>query len=541
MRYSIFFLSLLMLQSCAYQDKTVDIIVHNALIYTVDGQFSVVEAMAIDSGRIVQTGSEREILNKYQAEETINAEGRSIYPGFIDSHCHFLGYGLSRQEVNLRGTDSWEDCIDRMKLASSKNNNPWLEGRGWDQNDWPITEFPTHELLSKTFPNRPVILYRVDGHAAIANSKAMELAGVAVAVRVSGGVMVVDDEGLLTGLMIDNAMNKLTKYIPNPDASQLRTALIAAQEDCFEVGLTTVDDAGLDTSVVGLISRMHSEGSLKMRIYAMLEATDEGKELMKKGIISEDRLTVRSIKLYGDGALGSRGAALKKDYHDHKGHRGSLIRPPVFYKQWAALCKLYGFQMNVHCIGDRANEIILAVFRDQLKGNNDLRWRVEHAQMISGKDMDEFGKYNILPSVQPTHATSDMDWVAEIIGEERLKGAYANASLLRQNGIALLGTDFPVEEIDPLLTFYAAVFRKNKGGEPVDGWHMSEALTREEALRGMTIWGAMGNFEEDRKGSLESGKVADFVILDRDIMTVSDSNVLRANVVGTFIGGEKVY
>ncbi len=273
----------------------------------------------------------------------------------------------------------------------------------------------------------------------------------------------------------------------------------------------------------------------------MLDASDAGKEMMKKGAIARDRLTVRSIKLYGDGALGSRGAALKRDYHDHEGHKGGLKRPLVFYKQWAALCKLYGFQMNVHCIGDRANEMILAVFRDQLKGSNDLRWRIEHAQLVSRQDMDDFGQYNILPSVQPTHATSDMSWVADRVGDDRLDGAYAYATLMRQNGIALLGTDFPIEEIDPLFTFYAAVFRKNEAGEPMEGWRMSEALTREEAMRGMTIWGAIGNFEEADKGSLESGKWADFVIMDRDIMTIAERDVLKTKVISTYLGGEKVY
>ncbi len=541
MRYFLPAFFIFLIQSCAYQDNTVDTIVHNARIYVVDGSFSVVEAMAIDSGRIVQTGSEREILNKYQADEMLDAQGQAIYPGFIDSHCHFTGYGLTRQEVDLRGTHSWEDCIIRMQSQASNKTSPWLEGRGWDQNDWPIKKFPVHEMLSAAFPNRPVILYRVDGHALIANQKAMELAGVSEAVRVSGGQIVVDDEGALTGMFIDNAVVKVTSFIPEPNAEQYKSALRAAEADCFAVGLTTVDDAGLDTTVIGLIDRMHDSGELKMRIYAMLEASDAGKEYMKRGVVSKERLTVRSIKLYGDGALGSRGAALKHDYHDAEGQKGRLFSPPVYYKQWAALCKLYGFQMNVHCIGDRANEIILAVFKDQLKGNNDLRWRIEHAQLISGKDMDEFGRFNILPSVQPTHATSDMDWVHERIGNDRLKGAYAFASLMRQNGLALLGTDFPVEQIDPLLTFYAAVFRKSPAGEPAEGWRMSEALTREEALRGMTIWGAIGNFEEDQKGSLEAGKKADFVLLDRDIMTVAESEVLKSKVQATYVGGEKVY
>ncbi|NND93836.1 MAG: amidohydrolase family protein, partial [Flavobacteriales bacterium] len=238
---------------------------------------------------------------------------------------------------------------------------------------------------------------------------------------------------------------------------------------------------------------------------------------------------------------GSRGAAMKNDYHDKHGHKGALLHQPIFFKQWAALCNLYGFQMNTHCIGDKANQLILAVYRDQLAGTNDKRWRIEHAQVVTGKDIEQFGRNNILPSVQPTHATSDMPWVEERIGAERVKFAYANASLLRQNGLVLLGTDFPIEAMNPIHTFYAAVFRKDTDGNPLGGWYPEEALSREEALRGMTIWGAVGNFEEERKGSLEIGKEADFVILDRDIMSSSENEILKTKVLGTYVAGEKVY
>lgn len=534
-------LILLGLSSCLGSDGTVDLIVHNAQIYTVDAGFTMAQAMAIDSGKIVAIGPEREILNIYSAEKTVDAQTRPIYPGFIDSHCHFVGYGLTREEVDLMGTKSWDECLNRMKASADSKIGLWLEGRGWDQNDWPDQEFPTHHDLTEAFPDRPVILYRVDGHAALANKKAMELAGIQKAIRVSGGEMLVDEAGELTGLFIDNGYAMITNAIPLPNEEQTHKALLLAQRDCFALGLTTVDDAGLDTVVVRQIMDMQAAGELKMRIYAMLEATEAGKEFMRKyGCVEKDRLTIRSIKLYGDGALGSRGAALKKDYHDKHGHKGEMIRKPGFYKQWAALCKLYGYQMNVHCIGDRANAMLLAIFREQLRGHNDLRWRIEHAQVITGGDMDMFGKYNVLPSIQPTHATSDMEWAQDRLGEDRMDQAYANSSLLDQNGIALLGTDFPVEDIDPLKTFYSAVFRKHDG-QPEEGWRMDEALTRQEALQGMTIWGAIGNFEESRKGSLEVGKVADFVILDRDIMTVSETEVLKAKVMATYLGGEKVY
>lgn len=539
--YKILVLFFLVAQSCGYQQNTVDMIVHNAIIYTVDEGFTMAEAMAIDSGKVVAIGAEREIRNKYSAESLVNAEGKPVYPGFIDSHCHFVAYGLNENEVDLSGTKSWEDCVNRIKEFAKTSDSYWIEGAGWDQNDWEVKEFPNNKRLNELFPDRPVLVGRVDLHAFVANDKALALANVDAKPPVTGGYGIVDDDKNITGLLIDNEVNRVKNVIPEPNTDQLRQGILRAQKDCFEQGLTTVDEAGLDTSVVNLIERMHANGELKMRVYAMLEATNAGKEFMKNGMKLTDKLSVRSIKLYGDGALGSRGAALKKDYHDNNGHRGGLIHKPVFYKQWAALCNLYGFQMNTHCIGDRANQIVLSVYQEQLAGTNDKRWRVEHAQVLTGNDLAKFGRFNILPSVQPTHATSDMGWVEERLGEERLEGAYAYASLLEQNGLVLLGTDFPVEEISPIFTFYAGVFRKDRDGNPIGGWKMEDALSKEQALRGMTIWGAIGNFEEEKKGSLEKGKFADFVILDRDIMSISEKDILDTKVVATYLGGEKVY
>jgi predicted amidohydrolase YtcJ len=533
---------LLLSAGCNFKSENVDLIVHNAVIYTVDNEFAQVEAMAILDGKIVATGPEREILNIYKANEIIDAAGKSIFPGFIDSHCHFVAYGLSLEEVDLTGTRSWIECIDRMQEEAGDNKKDWLVGRGWDQNDWDDKEFPTYEALNVAFPDRPVVMHRVDIHALIANQAALDIAGVSGYQQVSGGKMVTYEDGSLTGVFIDNAMPRITNSIAEPTIDQLKKAINGAEEDCLAVGLTTVDEAGLDTTVVNLIRTMHQQGELAMRVYAMLEPTDPSKHFMKqRGIIQEDRLTVRSIKLYGDGSLGSRGAALKRDYHDHSGHSGSMINPPLFYKQWAALCDLYGYQMNVHCIGDKANQILLAVYKDQLGKTNDKRWRIEHAQVLTGNDIDAFGRYNILPSIQPTHATSDMPWAASRLGEERMAGAYAYASLLSQNGIALLGTDFPIEGISPIETFYAAVFRKSEAGLPQGGWHTEEALSREQAMRGMTLWGAVGNFEEKTKGSLEVGKVADFVILDRDLMKAPEGDILKTKVLKTYIAGEKVH
>jgi predicted amidohydrolase YtcJ len=529
------------LASCSFKDNEVDLIVHNATIYTVDGAFKIVEAMAIDSGKIVAMGPEREILNKYRSDEVIDAEARFIYPGFIDSHCHFVGYGMSTMEVDLNGTSSWEECLAKVKEYAGSVPSGWITGRGWDQNNWKEKDFPDNVKLSELFPDRPVVLNRVDGHALLANDKALELAMIKALDKVIGGEIISDEKGMMTGLLIDNAMVRMNAMIPEFEAEQLRMAILKAQTDCFQVGLTTVDDAGLDTVKVNLIRKMQKSGELLMRMYVMLEADEAGMEYMKRGIVMEDRLTIRSIKVYADGALGSRGAALKEDYHDHPGHKGTLLHQPVYFKQWAALCDLYGFQMNTHCIGDRANQLMLSVYNDQLSGANDKRWRIEHAQVLTGNDLDRFKTYSILPSIQPTHATSDMTWAEDRLGPERISGAYSYASLLKQNGIVLLGTDFPIEGIDPLDTFYAAVFRKDKSGSPENGWRSEEVLSREQALMGITIWGAIGNFEEDRKGSLEKGKLADFVILDRDLMKCDEKDVLKTKVMATYVGGQKVY
>ncbi len=521
--------------------KEVDLVVHNAVIYTLDGSFSTVQAMAIDGDTIVALGAEQEIRNNFSSKRRLDAGGKAIYPGFIDSHCHFVFYGLSKLELDLTGTKSWAECLEVIQSHAKSAPGEWILGRGWDQNDWAVKEFPTNKELTELFPDRPVYISRVDGHAAIANAEALKRAGLTRPQKVKGGEMV-EIDGKLTGLLIDRAMEKVDEVIADPNEKELRQAILRAQEDCFAVGLTTVDDAGLDPHVIELIEQMQDEGALKMRVYAMLNPTDEGMEYMSKNMrVSKERLTVRSVKLYGDGALGSRGAALKNHYHDDPGNKGEMLYDRKYYSSWAGKAGVHGYQINTHCIGDRANQILLDVYQEHLGGTNDKRWRIEHAQVVTGIDMAKFGRFNILPSIQPTHATSDMAWAEDRLGAERIEGAYAYRSLLEQNGQVLLGTDFPVEGIDPLETFYAAVFRKDDAGTPEGGWRTDQGLSRKEALMGMTIWGAIGNFEEKVKGSFEEGKVADFVILDRDIMRVSESSIKKAKVEQTFIAGERVY
>ena len=539
----IFFVStvFIILASCAGKIK-VDLIVHNATIYTVDTAFSSTEAMAIASGKIVATGKSSDILKDYEGKEIIDAKGKFIYPGLIDAHAHFFSYGLSLQRLKLDGTISWEDVLHRCsEFAQSLPAGNWLIGRGWDQNDWTKKEFPSNEALNKLFPDRPVMLTRVDGHAAIVNQKALDIAGIKAGEKLTGGE-VETKNGELTGILVDNAVGLVSSGIPAPGAAQLKDALISAQRNCFAVGLTTVDDCGLNYDAVLFIDSLQKTNDLKIRVYAML--SDEKKNYdfaFNKGKIKTACLHVCSFKVYADGALGSRGACLLQPYSDKANWSGFLLSSAAHFDSVAKIIYDKGFQMCTHAIGDSGNRAILNIYARYLKGKNDLRWRIEHAQVINENDFKIFGTYNIIPSVQPTHATSDMYWAADRLGPERIKGAYAYKQLLDQNGWLPLGTDFPVEDISPFKTFYAAVARKDAKGYPDSGYQMENALNRETALKGMTIWAAKANFEEKEKGSLEKGKFADFVLLDRDIMKIPTDQILQTQALMTFAGGEKVF
>jgi len=527
--------------ACNQREK-IDLLVYNATIYTVDSTFSVTDAIAVKDGKIIETGKTGDLQNKFEAIEKIDANGKFIYPGFIDAHAHFVGYGLGLQTVDLVGTESWEDILHRLDdFAKNKNKGQWLIGRGWDQNDWPVKDFPTNEKLNELYPDRPVFLRRVDGHAAIVNQKALDIAGVKAGDKLTGGEVEVKN-GKLTGILIDNAIGLVASKIPEPDAAQMKEALLDAQKNCFAVGLTTVDDCGLDYKTVLFIDSIHKKGDLKMRIYAMLSDGRENYDfIFQHGKIKTDRLNVRSFKVYADGALGSRGACLLQPYSDKPGWSGFLLSSQQHFDSVANLLSQKDFQMCTHAIGDSGNRTMLMIYAKYLKGKNNSRWRIEHAQVINENDFKLFGENNIIPSVQPTHATSDMYWAADRLGKERVKGAYAYKQLLEQNGWIPLGTDFPVEDISPFKTFYAAVVRKDAKGWPADGYQKENALTREEAMRGMTIWAAKANFEENEKGSLEKGKFADFVILDQDLMKAGEKDLLNTKVLKTFLSGEKVF
>lgn len=528
------------LSSCS--GSKVDTIIHHAVIYTVDSAFTVAEAMAVKDGKIVAVGKNEEILGKYTATDNIDAKGEAVYPGFIDAHAHFVGYGRSLFQADLFGTNSWEETVARIKtFAEAHPDLPWIQGRGWDQNRWPGKTYPTNEELNKLFPDKPVVITRVDGHASIANQKALELAGIKAGQTVVGGSIEVKN-GKLTGVLIDNADNKVHAQIPEPTKETYLQWLQAAQKNCFEQGLTTITDCGLSYQDVDAIDALQKEGKLDMRLFVMLSDNDDNiNRYVKKGPYKTDKLFLNGFKVYMDGALGSRGACLLAPYADKTGWSGFLLRNQSHYDSLAGVLINTSFQMCTHAIGDSANREILHIYNKYLQGKNDKRWRIEHAQIINQHDFNLFGAANIVPSVQPTHATSDMYWAEERLGKERLKGGYAFKQLLQQNGWLPLGTDFPVEDISPFKTFLAAVARKDAKGFPADGFQKENALSREETLRGMTIWAARASFLEKEVGSLEAGKKADFIILDKDIMKVAENAILQVKVNTTYLGGKKVY
>jgi predicted amidohydrolase YtcJ len=522
--------------------KKVDTIVVNGVIYTVDSSFSTAQAMAIKDGLIVATGTDAEILAAYTASEKIDAKGQAVYPGFIDAHAHFVGYGKSLFQVDLFGTTSWEEAVERVKVfAAAHPELTLIEGRGWDQNKWPGKKYPTNALLNTLFPNTPVVLQRVDGHAAIANQKAFDIAGVKPGQTIVGGE-VETKNGVLTGVLIDNAKGLVYGSIPAVTKQTYTQWLQAAQQNCFAQGLTTVTDCGLDMRDINIIDTLQQEGKINMRLFAMLSDNPENlTAYLKRGPYKTDKLFVNGFKVYADGALGSRGACLLHSYEDRKDWTGFLLANISHYDSLAAVLAVSKFQMCTHAIGDSANRQILNIYNKYLQKGNDRRWRIEHAQVVNPADFNLFGAAAVVPSVQPTHATSDMYWAAERLGNERMKGAYAYKQLMDQNGWIPLGTDFPVEDISPFKTFLASVGRVDAKGFPEGGFQSENALTREQTIRGMTIWAAKASFLEKEVGSLEAGKKADFIILAQDLMQVPVNKILDTKVVATFSGGKKVF
>jgi hypothetical protein len=537
----ILFLSALYSGSNAQVKMKADLILINGKICTVDQKFNYAEAFAVKNGFFAAIGTTEHILKHYESDSVIDAKGQDVYPGFIDAHSHFFGYALSLRELDLTGFRSFREIIDLINKQKESYPGEWIVGRGWDQNLWGEKEFPDRVELDILFPDRPVVLIRVDGHAVLANGEALKRAGIKDPYEFSHGEVEMKN-GRMTGILTENAGDRMKNSIPLPSRWEQTALLKWAQANCFAAGLTGVTDAGLDFPVVSLLDSLQQQGVLKMRLYVMLTPTVENiLNFINEGQIISPRLIIRSIKIYADGSLGSRTALLKAPYSDDPLRSGIQVTSADSIRKICALAAKNGYQVNTHAIGDSAVSLVLGIYSEFLKGKNDLRWRIEHAQVVDPQDIPMFGSYSVVPSVQATHATSDMYWAPDRLGAHRIRWAYAYKNLLDQNGWLANGTDFPVEKISPLLTFYAAVARQDTKGFPEKGFQPENALSREEALRSITIWAAKAGFLENIRGSIDIGKMADFVILDKDIMTCPLSEIPSVKVMMTVVGGEKVY
>lgn len=541
-------LSLSMVSSPAHAQA--GFVLHNARIYTVDPDLPEAEALAVRGERILMVGTDEEVLAAYPDAERIDAGGRTVVPGLIDAHAHLMGLGTSMLQADLVGTTSKAEVVERLQaFAARLPTGTWLTGRGWDQNDWPEQAFPTRADLDAAFPERPVWLQRIDGHAAWANTAALGAVGLerlAAMADPEGGRIVRDAAGAPTGLFVDAAMGIVAQHIPAPSAAQQEEALRLALGEAARYGLTGVHDAGVDLQTIDLYRRAIDEGWFSLRLYGMIGGRGETFDaLCAQGPILDygGRLTVRAVKYYIDGALGSRGAALLDDYSDDPGNRGLLMQEPEAFTEDVRRALLCGFQINTHAIGDRGNRVTLDAYEEAMAatGHTTGRHRIEHAQVVALDDIPRFVDLDVIASMQPTHATSDMYWAEERVGPERARGAYAWRAFLESGAVLAFGSDFPVERVDPLLGFYAAVTRQDADGWPEGGWHPDQVLTREEALSAFTFDAAYAAFQEDEVGSLEPGKRADFVLLSRDIMTIPAPEILQTQVVATYVGGRRVY
>lgn len=534
---------IILAQAACKNGYDADAIYYNGTVYSVDDSFSVFTAFAVKGGKILALGIDKEMLAMNAPEKT-DLKGKTVIPGLHDGHCHFYGYGLDLNKIWLTQSNSFEEVLEVIQNNRNTLVMGWIFGRGWDQNKWPDKSYPDNSKLDSLFPDIPVFLLRVDGHAALANSKALQMAGIDASTVIDGG-LIEKKEGRLTGILIDNAADLVSNIIPEFSYEDKREALLNAQRNCFEVGITSVTDAGIESSgltveIINIIDSLHATGNLKMRVNAMA-APEEIEHYRKHGKIKTERLSVHGFKIYSDGALGSRGACLLEPYSDQPGHSGFLIHSSEKLDSLVTEIASIGFQLNTHSIGDSSHRLMLQLYGKHTINLTDHRWRIEHAQVIHPDDFELYKKYKILPSVQPIHATSDMYWAIDRLGAERVKGAYAYKQLLLQNNILISGSDFPVEPINPLYGFYAAVARKDQNNYPEGGFQSENALSREEALRSFTLWPAYGAFREDETGSLEIGKVADFVILEEDIMKISVEKIWQTKVLATYVNGENVY
>jgi predicted amidohydrolase YtcJ len=547
-RLPLFLLTLLVAPALRAQQPA-DLIVTNAHIYTVDENRPLAEAMAIRDGRVVFVGSARG-AETYAGSHTqrLDVDGKTIIPGMVDAHVHLIGLGTALRIVDLVGTRSYEEVIARVvERAQSMPAGEWVRGRGWDQNDWADTRFPTHEALSRAVPDHPVYLTRVDGHAGLVNAKALELAGVTAATEdPDGGRFIRDAAGNPTGVLIDRAQGIVGQVIPSASRDEQREAALAAITEANRWGLTGVHDAGVGAGTIDLYEELAREGRYNLRNYVMIRGGDETLQRYfdrgpQDGL--HDRVWIRAIKITADGALGSRGAALLEPYSDDPHNSGLVITGEQRIRDVAVRALQEGFQLNVHAIGDWGNRLVLNAFESALQQvpTADHRFRVEHAQVLHFQDIPRFAELDVIPSMQGSHQTSDMYWAIDRLGWTRVQGAYAWRTLLNTGVVVPNGSDFPVESPNPLISFKAFVTRQDENGWPAGGWFPDERTTRGEALKSMTLWPAYAGFMDDVSGSLSPGKFADFVVLDQDIMAVAPERILDTQVLMTVLGGQVVY
>ncbi len=540
---------LLVALGAALQQPAADLVVLNATVYTADVNRPVAEAFAVRAGRIAFVGSTRGALALVGPRtERLDLSGRTVIPGMVDAHAHLLGLGQALRTVNLVGTRSYDEVIARVvERARTARPGEWIRGRGWDQNDWADTHFPTNQALSRAVPNNPVYLTRVDGHAALVNAKALELAQVTAATPdPTGGRFIRDSAGNPTGVLVDGAQGIVGRVIPAAPRVELREETLAAIAEANRWGLTGIHDAGVGAEGIAVYEDLAREGRYSLRNYVMIRGDDSTLEaFLRRGpqLALFDRLWIRSIKLWADGALGSRGAALLEPYADDPGNTGLITTSAERIKSVAVQALKAGFQLNVHAIGDRANRMVLDQFEAAFKEVPvaDHRFRIEHAQILRYQDIPRFAELDVIPSMQGSHQTSDMYWVPNRIGWARAQGAYAWRSLLNTGVVIPNGSDFPVEAVNPLISFHSFVTRQDADNFPPGGWFPEQRATRQEALLSMTLWPAYAAFMENESGTLTAGKFADFVVLDQDIMTVAPEEILKTSVVMTVLGGRVVY
>ena len=528
------------------------LIIHNAQVYTVNSLQPTAQAVAVRGDRIVLVGSNQAALDLRGPDtRVIDARGGTLVPGLQDSHGHFTDLGASLQVLPLRGTTSYEQIVDMVRArAATARPREWIQGRSWDQNDWAVKDWPTHQSLTDAAPNNPVYLTRVDGHAALVNKMALDAAGITrETADPAGGRLIRDANGEPAGVLIDSAQDLVAAKIPDPTPAQLEEQILLADGQARKLGLTSVHDAGTTPATVEAYKRLIDDGRLKTRLYVMLRGpmTMLEPEFNKGPLINyaNQHLTVRAIKIGADGALGSRGAALLEPYSDEPGTSGLMTTPPEeIYAQTLAASRA-GFQTCIHAIGDRGNRVAMDVFervQREVRGARELRMRNEHAQILDAAEIPRFAKLNVIASMQATHATSDMPWVPARIGRARMQeGAYVWKRLLATGVVLANGSDFPVEEPNPMLGLYASITRQDPAGRPPGGWMPEERMSREEMLKSFTWNAAYASHAETDLGSLEVGKLADMVLVDKNVMTVEPKEILSTQALVTVIGGDVVY